>query len=297
MSWLQLKVLAPAELAHTVESWLEEEQALAITLTDAKDTPIFEPDLGTTPLWDLTLITGLFANEPQVDALVEKLKIKWAVNFPEQKLPAIKLEILENQDWIQAGLKDLKPLEVSANFWIVPSWLEAPNPQAVNLQLNPGLAFGTGYHPTTFMCLEFLAASELTGKTLIDYGCGSGILGLAGLKLGAKQAFGVDIDPQALEASQQNAKLNQLDPKLFPVYYPESCPELTCQVLVANILAGPLINLAPTLAKLIEANGLLALSGILQRQEDEVKQAFSPWFNFLPSHYQEGWVLIKAQKK
>lgn len=297
MSWLQLKILTAADNAATVETWLEAEGALAITLLDAKDEPIFEPDLGTTPLWQLTLVTGLFTNTPEADQLTERLQIQWAVHFPEQPLPAIKLEILENQDWIQAGLKDLKPLEITENFWVVPSWLDAPNPAAVNLQLNPGLAFGTGYHPTTFLCLEFLASIHLQDKVLIDYGCGSGILGLAGLKLGAKQAIGVDIDPQALEASQQNAKLNQLNPELFPVYYPDDLPKQTCQVMVANILAGPLIKLAPQLAELVEPHGQIALSGILQRQEDEVKQAFSPWFDFLPTKEQEGWVLLSAERR
>lgn len=296
MSWLQIKTLIRPEQAPEFEAWLTTAGACAITLTDAEDQPVFEPIRGTTPLWQATLITGLYDGKQDSRQLIQHLTQQWQANYPDSPLPQLKLEILEDKDWVREWMDSFQPMQVGKNLWIVPSWLPPADPQAVNLILDPGLAFGTGTHPTTRLCLQWLAQQNLRQQTLLDFGCGSGILGIAGLLLGAEQAWGVDIDPQALQASQANAVRNQLKPEAFPVYYPESCPQIHSDLLVANILAGPLISLAAELASKIKPGGALALSGILEHQAAEVMQAYSPWFNLHPPIQAEDWVLITGRR-
>jgi len=297
MSWLQIKTLIRPEQADEFENWLVEAGACAITLTDAEDQPVFEPIRGTTPLWQSTLLTGLYDGKKNADQMLQTMKNLWLANYPEIPMPELQLEILEDKDWIREWMDSFKPMHMGGHLWIVPSWLKAPQPDAVNLILDPGLAFGTGTHPTTRLCLQWLASLNLENKTLLDFGCGSGILGIAGLLLGAKQAWGTDIDPQALQASQQNAERNHLDPQRFPVYYPENCPDISCDVLVANILAGPLISLAPELASRIKPGGIMALSGILSHQAEEVSRAYSPWFELEKPAQEDDWVRITGKRK
>ena len=238
MSWLQIKTLIRPEQADEFENWLVEAGACAITLTDAEDQPVFEPIRGTTPLWQSTQLTGLYDGKQNAEQMLQTMQQLWETSYPKIPMPTLQLEILEDKDWIREWMDSFHPMQMGQRLWIVPSWLKPPQPDAVNLILDPGLAFGTGTHPTTKLCLQWLDGLELEGKTLLDFGCGSGILGIAGLLLGAKQAWGTDIDPQALQASQQNAERNQLDPERFPVYYPEKCPSISCDVLVANILTS-----------------------------------------------------------
>lgn len=297
MSWLQIKTLIRPEQAEQFEGWLVEAGACAITLTDAEDEPVFEPIRGTTPLWQSTQLTGLYDAKQDTEQMLKKMRSLWKINHPETPMPELQLEILEDKDWIREWMDSFQPIQMGKRLWIVPSWLKPPQPEAVNLILDPGLAFGTGTHPTTKLCLQWLDSLNLEHKTLLDFGCGSGILGIAGLLLGAKQAWGIDIDPQALQASQQNAQGNHLNPELFPVYYPEHCPNISCDVLVANILAGPLISLAEELASRIKAGGQLALSGILDHQAKEVSLAYSPWFELDEPIQEEDWVCITGIRK
>ncbi|WP_114416270.1 50S ribosomal protein L11 methyltransferase [Marinospirillum perlucidum] len=296
MSWLQLKTLVRPEQASTLEDWLLEAGACAITLTDAEDNPVFEPIRGTTPLWQATCITGLYDGQEDAHAMQTQLLQRWQQEFPEEPAPVLHLEILEEKDWIREWMDSFTPLQMGERLWVVPSWHQPPQPQAVNLMLDPGLAFGTGTHPTTALCLAWLDAQPLEGRSLLDFGCGSGILGIAGLLLGAQQAWGVDIDPQALQASAQNAERNGLAKDAFPVYYPDTCPPLQVDVLVANILAGPLIDLAPTLAEKVKAGGHLALSGILSHQAEEVAAAYRPWFALEAFQEKDGWIRITGQR-
>lgn len=194
-------------------------------------------------------------------------------------------------------MDNFHPMRFGERLWIVPSWHAAPEPDAVNLLLDPGLAFGTGTHPTTSLCLQWLDAQQLQGKTLIDFGCGSGILAIAGLLLGAQHAVGTDIDIQALEASRDNARRNQIADERFDLYLPEQMPDTPADVLVANILAGPLVSLAPRLASLVKPGGLLALSGILAEQTDEILQAYRADFELDPVADQEGWIRVSGRRR
>ncbi|WP_404418148.1 50S ribosomal protein L11 methyltransferase [Marinospirillum sp.] len=297
MSWLQIKTLVSPEQAETLEDWLLEAGACAITLTDAEDNPVFEPIRGTTPLWQATCISGLYDGQQDAHAMQSRIQTRWEEVFPGLPVPRLQLEILEEKDWIREWMDSFSPLQMGQRLWVVPSWHQPPEPDAVNLLLDPGLAFGTGTHPTTALCLGWLDAQKLEGQTLLDFGCGSGILGIAGLLLGASQAWGVDIDPQALQASSQNAERNGLAAEAFPVYYPDACPKLQVDVLVANILAGPLIDLASSLAQKVKPGGKMALSGILAHQAEEVAQAYRPWFDLEPFQQKDDWVRITGQRK
>ena len=186
--------------------------------------------------------------------------------YPKQAFPDHRFEILEDKDWVREWMDQFHPVQFGARLWICPSWLTPPEPTAINVMLDPGLAFGTGTHATTALCLEWLDSAPLSGKLVIDYGCGSGILGIAALKLGGNKTYAIDIDPQALLATRQNAEQNQITDQQLEVYYPQSCPLDMADILIANILAGPLASLAQTLNSLIRPGGLLALSGVLEHK-------------------------------
>ena len=292
MSWLQLRLAITPEQAPALEDQLLELGAVSVTFMDAEDQPIFEPDLGTTPLWSNTHLLALFEADTDSEALLQHLRLLW-----QAELPAHELEQIEDQDWERSWMDNFHPMRFGQRLWIVPSWHAAPEPDAVNLLLDPGLAFGTGTHPTTSLCLQWLDAPQLQGKTLIDFGCGSGILAIAGLLLGAEHAVGTDIDTQALEASRDNAQRNQIADEHFDLYLPEHMPAAPADVLVANILAGPLVSLAPQLASLVKPGGLLALSGILAEQTEEILQAYQGDFELDPVAEQDGWIRVSGKRR
>jgi len=206
-------------------------------------------------------------------------------------------ETLDDQVWERAWMDDFAPMRFGERLWIVPSWSASPDPQAVNLKLDPGLAFGTGTHETTALCLEWLDRADLTGKAVLDFGCGSGVLAIAALLLGAGNATGTDIDPQALTASEDNARNNGVADALR-LYLPENLPaDYRCDVLVANILAGPLVELAGQLASYCRPGGSLALSGILAEQAESVRNAYAPWFDLNPTTQQGDWVRIDGVRR
>ena len=296
MPWLQIKMDTNPAHAEVLEEFLLAAGANAVTLEDGADQPLFEPTRGTTPLWSQTRITGLFDAEQDSDAMLQNLQRGWASVFPDQAFPSPRIEILEDKDWEREWMENFHPIQVGDRLWVCPSWKEAPNPNATNLQLDPGLAFGTGTHPTTFMCLEWLDQNAVDGQTVIDYGCGSGILGVAALLLGAEKAYGIDNDPQALVATQENTNRNGLPAESFDVFYPGKIGDVKADLMLANILAGPLIDLAPTISALVKDQGKLVLSGILSHQADDVKAAYAPWFNFDPIKQKDEWVCLSATK-
>jgi len=296
MPWLQIKMDTNPAHAEVLEEFLLAAGANAVTLEDGADQPLFEPIRGTTPLWSQTRITGLFDAEQDSDAMLQNLQRGWASVFPDQAFPSPRIEILEDKDWEREWMENFHPIQVGDRLWVCPSWKEAPNPNATNLQLDPGLAFGTGTHPTTFMCLEWLDQNAVDGQTVIDYGCGSGILGVAALLLGAEKAYGIDNDPQALVATRENTNRNGLPAESFDVFYPGKIGDVKADLMLANILAGPLIDLAPTISALVKDQGKLVLSGILSHQADDVKAAYAPWFNFDPIKQKDEWVCLSATK-
>lgn len=292
MPWVQVRLAITPEQAPTYEDALLEVGAVSVTFMDAEDQPIFEPDLGTTPLWTHTHLLALFEDGTDEAALLAHLQLLTGGELPQHQV-----EIVEDQDWERSWMDNFKPMRFGRRLWIVPSWHEAPEPEAVNLLLDPGLAFGTGTHPTTALCLEWLDGQELAGDTVLDFGCGSGILAIAALLLGARQALGTDIDPQALEASRDNATRNGIDPALFPVYLPADLPADQADVVVANILAGPLVSLAGQLTSLVKPGGRLALSGILAEQAEEVRAAYADAFELEPTAERDGWVRISGRRR
>ncbi|WP_312245620.1 50S ribosomal protein L11 methyltransferase [Stutzerimonas nitrititolerans] len=289
MPWLQLRLAIAPEQASTLEDALLGVGAVSVTFMDAEDQPIFEPDLGTTPLWSKTHLLALFEADVDESNLLAHLQL-----LADGELPDYQLERIEDQDWERSWMDNFQPMRFGRRLWIVPSWHAAPEPDAVNLLLDPGLAFGTGTHPTTALCLEWLDEQDLRGQQVIDFGCGSGILAIAALLLGAEQAIGTDIDPQALEASRDNAGRNGIDPARFPLYLPEQLPAAQADMVVANILAGPLVALAPQITALVKPGGRLALSGVLAEQAEEVRAAYRDTFDLDPTEEKDGWVRISG---
>ena len=295
MPWIQLQIPADPDTADQLEDLLMEMGADAVSMEDAADQPLYEPDPGTTPLWHQTRVTGLFDSERNIDQLCAAIQNAWHQQT-QQSLADIEVTLVEDKDWERAWMDDFKPMQFGERLWIVPSWHAAPNPDAANLLLDPGLAFGTGTHPTTALCLEWLDGQDVAGRQVIDYGCGSGILGLAALLLGAEHVIGVDTDPQALEASRDNARRNQVMDSKLDLYLPENEPETLADILLANILAQPLISLAAHLASRVKPGGDLVLSGILANQAREVMAAYEPWFTMDEPAQQEDWIRLTGRR-
>lgn len=291
-SWQQLTLETEAHSIEQMEQALLGAGAIAVTLRDAENQPVFEPRPGETPLWDRTMITGLFAADIDIEA-VKKVVCHLLTSEPPS---SCRIERLEDRDWERTWVDHFHPMRFGQRLWVCPTQQRPPVPAAINVLLDPGLAFGTGTHPTTALCLTWLDGAALVGKTVIDYGCGSGILALAAAKLGARQVWAVDIDPQALMATGQNAGANAVA-GIIMLSTPAELPPVRSDVLLANILAGPLIELAPHFATLVRQHGELVLSGILVHQADAVKTAFGPWFEFGADLQQEEWILLQAVRK
>ncbi|MFC8751959.1 50S ribosomal protein L11 methyltransferase [Pseudomonas oryzihabitans] len=290
MSWLQVRLaLTPAQ-AETYEDLMLELGAVSVTFMDAEDQPIFEPDLGTTPLWSQTHLLALFEGDTDAAALEQRVQLLANGLVYE-------VERLEDQEWERSWMDNFQPMRFGQRLWIVPSWHEAPESEAVNLLLDPGLAFGTGTHPTTSLCLQWLDGEPVQGLQVLDFGCGSGILAIAALLLGAEHAVGTDIDVQALEASRENANRNGIDPARFPLYLPADLPGEPADVVVANILAGPLVGLAEQITRLTRIGGRLALSGILAEQAEDVRAAYAGCFDLEPTATLDGWVRISGTRR
>lgn len=297
MPWIQLKINVNPDNVEEYEDLLLSLGSCAVTLEDAKDEPLFEPPLGTTPLWSSTELTGLFNAETDQELLVLGLETGHKELNPTTPLPKYKIEILEDKDWEREWMKNFHPIQFGSRLWVCPSWKPVPDPNAVNLMLDPGLAFGTGTHPTTALCLKWLDQQDCQDQLVIDYGCGSGILGIAALLLGATKTYGTDIDPQALTASRNNAERNQINENQLSLCYPEEMPALQADILVANILAGPLTELAPRLEQLIKSGGKIVLSGVLEKQAEALIETYQQWFNLDPIEIDDSWIRLTGTKR
>lgn len=291
MPWIQAHLTIDKERAPLVELLLETLGALSITLEDAGDEPMLEPLPGETPLWSHTRISGLFEGTTDPDRL--RSSITQALN--RDSVRQLELEVVEDRDWERAWLDNFQPIQFGQRLWICPTGKTVPEPAAVVVSLDPGLAFGTGTHPTTALCLERLDQTSLEGKTLIDYGCGSGILAIAALKLGARQAIAVDHDPQAIVATRTNADRNQVNDRLETRLTDDFTP-LQADIVVANILANILVELAPAIISLVKPGGLLILSGILQNQAKPVTDAYEKAICFDAPVQREGWIRMDGVK-
>ncbi len=294
MPWIQIKLNATNENAEQIGDMLMEETgALSITFLDAQDTPVFEPLPGETRLWGDTDILALYDAEADTNFIITQIKASGMLTDDF----AYKVEQLEDKDWEREWMENFHPMKFGERLWICPSWREVPEPDAVNVMLDPGLAFGTGTHPTTALCLEWLEGLDLSGKTVIDFGCGSGILAIAAIKLGAEKVIGIDIDPQALQASRDNAERNGVADQL-EVFLPQNQPEgLIADVVVANILAGPLRELAPIIKGLVKPNGDLAMSGVLDTQAEDVANHYRDELHIDPIVEQSEWCRISGRKQ
>lgn len=294
MTWLQLRLDSHRDSAEPIQDWLLDHGASAVTLEDNADQPLLEPGVGETPLWNEIRITGLYPADTETDALLNALPDAWR----SQCHPRV--EILEDKDWEREWMQHYQPLCVGERLWVCPSWLEPPEPEAVNLRLDPGLAFGTGTHPTTELCLRQLDGMNVEDQRIVDYGCGSGILAIATLLLGAKRALGVDNDPQALVASRNNAALNGLDDDTLTTTLPGDKLithwHSQADVVIANILAGPLMSLSPILLELLRPKGTLLLAGLLQNQAEALCEHYrQAGVTLSPVAEKEGWVCLRGQ--
>jgi len=297
MPWVQITLSATPENSEVLEDMLLLCGAGAVSLLDGADQPVFEPIKGTTPLWQDTRVMGLFEADTDADALLEYLGNGWQAAYPSLHFPNYKLEILEDKDWERQWMDRFEPIQFGARLWVCPSWKAVPDPTAVNLMLDPGLAFGTGSHPTTALCLQWIAQQDWQHKTVIDYGCGSGILAIAAILMGAEQVLGVDNDTQALTATIDNAQRNGIAAAAIPVFLPADTPNQAVDAMLANILAGPLIDMAERLAELTKPAGSIALSGILQHQADAVIEAYQPWFDMHTVVAKDEWVRIDGNRR
>ncbi|RPI13213.1 MAG: 50S ribosomal protein L11 methyltransferase [Lysobacterales bacterium] len=290
MPQTQLTIDLGAHDPGPIEEALFELGAVAVTLEDAADDPVLEPAPGETPLWPTVRLHAIFEARDDARSAADEVSRRW----PD--LPPAAVEGLPDKVWEREWLKDFRPMRFGRRLWVCPGGLPAGDPEAVRIELDPGLAFGTGTHPTTALCLEWLDAEELTGARVADYGCGSGILAIAAARLGASHVIAMDIDPQALLATRENAVRNGVAHRVAPTDDP-ALPEAAIDVLVANILAGPLVALAPLLAAALRTDGRIALSGLLAGQADAVTAAYRPWFDIRLAAARDGWALLAGRRR
>ena len=294
MAWERVAVVVAGAHAAALADALEAAGALSVEIADADagtpaETSVFSEPGGEGGVWPRCRVSALFAaGVPVAEALDAALQASGA-----GALEGASLDRLEDADWVARSQRDFAPIRAGRRLWIVPTWHEAPEPGAINIVLDPGAAFGTGSHPTTRLCLEWLEGNVTAGDSVLDYGCGSGILGIAALKLGAAKAVGVDIDPLALDAARYNSRQNEV--ALAVISATERIPAVA-RLTVANILANPLRMLAPLLAAHTAMNGRLALSGILESQAGEVIEAYAPWATLAVEAREEAWVLLAGTR-
>jgi ribosomal protein L11 methyltransferase len=292
MAWKQLHITVFNSVAEDLSEFLMTVGAVAVTFSDAAGQAIFACDLQISPLWEKVQVTALFESSVAMEKIIQLIKQKILLaSFSHH------IEILEDKDWVRESQNNFQPLKFGKKLWICPSWQKIPEIADVVVSLDPGLAFGTGTHPTTALCLEWLENHVNPQNLVIDYGCGSGILGIAALKLGAKQVWAIDNDPQALAATRENGQRNQIDETMLVTALPNQLPNWQTDILIANILAQPLIDLASTLASLTKPFGKLVLSGILCDQIEKVCEAYHPYFRMFPANIKEEWARIEGIRK
>ena len=290
--WLQLICQTSKETEPLISEAAENMGACSITLADAGDNPVLEPLPNETPLWDDIVITMLFREEEQL--LIDQLETQLNANKEDWRISKLHQEVLEEQQWERLWMDDFHPMKFGENLWIYPSWSEVPEDDSVKIMLDPGLAFGTGTHPTTALCLEWLDQNPPMGKSVIDYGCGSGILAIAAIKLGATSVIGTDIDNQALIATVDNQEKNGIQEGLIECYLPDDMPKGKADLMLANILCGPLIELAESLCSLTNSGGTIVLSGVLEEQQAALSEVYQPLCEDIKFATLDGWVRMSA---
>ena len=295
MGWISLKIEAQDNNAELLSDTLMELGALSASIEDANaetpdEQPIFgEPGDPPPGIWQQNVVSALFNEDADLEAILQELGA--ATGIAEFQFTT---EAIAEQDWVRATQSQFDPIRIRDDLWIVPSWHDAPNPDALNIVLDPGLAFGTGSHPTTHLCLSWLADAVTSGASVLDYGCGSGILAIAARKLGAGNVIGVDIDSQAIQSSIYNAEQNQTDANF---YLANDLPGGQFDIVVANILSSALSVLAPALARAARSGGKIALSGILREQAEQVSAIYQEWFDMSPPTFMDSWVLLTGTRR
>jgi len=295
MAWVSLKIEAQDNTADLISDTLMAQGALSAIIEDANadtldEQPIFgEPGDPPPGIWQQNLVSALFDEGVDIVKVMSKLQQKTKLNNLQYST-----EIIQEQDWVRATQSQFDPIKITDKLWIVPTWHSAPNSDAINIVLDPGLAFGTGSHPTTHLCLEWLTQVVTTDDIVLDYGCGSGILAIAAKKLGAISVVGIDIDSQAIQSSLYNAEQNNVTAEF---YHARQYQASEFDIVVANILSSALSVLAPALAKSCKVGGKIALSGILKEQTADVSAIYAQWFNMQAPKYMDAWVLLTGIKK
>ncbi len=297
MPWLTLIVDTDAEHAEALSEALLDMGALSVDLLDADaDTPdeqaIFgEPGQPPPGVWQHNRVSALFEENQDINTILHNA----ATSIGLAKIPGYRIETLADNDWVRLTQSQFEPIPISARLWIVPTWHTPKDPDAINILLDPGLAFGTGSHPTTRLCLRWLDDNLHRGETILDYGCGSGILAIAAVKLGAASATGVDVDSQAVQASKDNAIANKVTDARF--HLPDDAPSVSYDLVVANILTNPLRMLAPLLANSTREGGRIVLSGILENQAQDVMKIYKQWFEMNAPIFEGGWACLSGRKQ
>ena len=290
-NYVLVRVQIDREVAPQVESAMLEFGALSCTFEDAGDKPIHEPAPGQVPLWEKVIVSGMFPQNHDASLLASLLQNE----IPELKEIDIATENLQGQVWERAWMEHFEPQHVAGNLWVVPSFCDPPDADAVNLAIDPGLAFGSGTHATTFLCLQWLTKQKLAGKTVIDYGCGSGILAIAAVLLGAREVFAYDIDQQALIATDDNATRNGVADRI-QICSSDRDLDVPADVLVANILLAPLLELSGRFSELLKTDGALGVSGVLSEQAGTLAGAYASHFQHSATEMREQWILYSARK-
>ncbi len=293
MNWIQLRLTVNQDVVAELENLLFANNALSVTCLDAEYQPILEPGVGETPLWDNVLVVGLYDGQINTKLQLSQLQEHsiW------QQVLTFRWEVLEEKEWIRAWMENYHPMQFGKRLWVCPSWEKAPDPLAANIFLDPGLAFGTGTHPTTALCLKWLDENVKQGQRLIDYGCGSGILSVAALKLGAASVLAIDHEPQALLATRENSNRNGILENQLLIRLPEEHKPQMVDGIVANILAETLKELAELLALQVKLGGWIALSGILESQAESILSLYSKWFYMDEPVIMDEWVLLSGKRR
>jgi len=298
VKWLQIHITVEQAQVDFTETLLSSLGAVSVTLDDAENQDLLEPLPGETPLWNKVIVTGIYAQEDDEQIDVEALETFIRTQMPDAPMRS---EFLEDQAWERTWMDAYEPIQIAEKYWIVPEWMQAPEADAVNIKLDPGLAFGTGNHASTFLCLQWLGKIDVKDKIVIDYGCGSGILGVAALLLGAKKVYATDIDPQAVLATKQNAELNGVLDRLYvglPEEFNAVLADQKADVFVANILAGPLMALAAEFSTLIKSEGEFALAGVIEEQVTDVSNVYSEFFDIVEVEKRdENWCRISGSRQ
>lgn len=293
MEWQQLKVRLSPPAVDSCEDIVFALGALSVSYLDAEDQPVFQIEIGSTPLWDEIFLCALFNLNTNMQGVIDALKQSASAEYIQQ----FSITAIQDQDWKSVWIADFKPMRFGRRLWICPSWTKPPVPTAVNILLDPGLAFGTGTHATTALCLEWLDQAELGKRRVIDYGCGSGVLAIAAVLLGASDVRAVDNDPQAITASETNRDHNHIPPAKLPCFLPDDMPREKADVIIANILAAPLHELAELFASLLPQGGEVVLSGLIENQVDDLMHRYSSWFDMESPVLRDGWARLTGRRR